>query len=128
MTLVRWLIFNLYNFMKHTIDAQGKKLGRIASEAAKILIGKNSVEFARNKAPQVTVEVINAGKISVTEAKLRNKEYKNYSGYPSGLNIQSLSKLVEKKGMSEAVKNAVKGMLPKNKLQAIMIKNLTVTE
>lgn len=114
--------------MKHTIDAQGKKLGRIASEAAKILIGKNSVEFARNKAPQVTVEVINAGKISVTEAKLRNKEYKNYSGYPSGLNIQSLSKLVEKKGMSEAVKNAVKGMLPKNKLQAIMIKNLTVTE
>ena len=126
--LVRWLIFNLYNFMKHTIDASGKKLGRVASEAAKILVGKNSVEFARNKAPQVTVEVINAGKLSVTEAKLRDKTYKNYSGFPSGLNIQTLSKIKETKGMSEAIRRAVKGMLPKNKLQAIMIKNLKVTE
>lgn len=126
--LVRWLIFNLYNFMKHTIDASGKKLGRVASEAAKILVGKNSVEFARNKAPQVTVEVINAGKLSVTEAKLCDKTYKNYSGFPSGLNIQTLSKIKETKGMSEAIRRAVKGMLPKNKLQAIMIKNLKVTE
>lgn len=114
--------------MKHTIDAQGKKLGRVASEVAKLLNGKNSVDFARNTAPKVSVEVTNAGKLDVSFAKLENKTYKNYSGFPSGLNIQSLSKLKEKKGMSEALMRAVKGMLPKNKLQKVMLKNLKVTE
>lgn len=114
--------------MEYTIDAQGKKLGRIASEAAVILMGKNKPDFVRNAAPAVKVKIINASKISSTNKKMSNKVYKNYSGYPGGLKETTMKKVVADKGMKEVLKIAVKGMLPINKLRPKMIKNLIITE
>ena len=112
----------------HTIDAQGKKIGRISSEVAKILMGKNSTAYAPNIVADVEVRVINASKADVTEKKMDQKIYKNYSGYPGGLIETSMKRLVTKKGMSAVFEIAIKGMLPKNKLQAQMLKNLVITE
>ena len=112
----------------HTIDAEAKKIGRIASAAAKILAGKTAVSYAPNVVADVEVRIINAAKADVTTKKKREKIYRRYTGYPGGLIDTSLEHLIEKKGMSEVFKIAVKGMLPKNKLQAKMMKNLVVTE
>jgi len=114
--------------MEHTIDAQGKKLGRIASAAASILMGKNRADFARNIIPEVKVKIENAGKISITNRKMGDKIYKSYSGYPGGLKETSMKKVVSDKGMREALKIAIKGMLPKNKLRDRMMKNLIIKE
>lgn len=112
----------------YTIDASGKKIGRIASEAAKILMGKTSAAYQPNKVADVTVTIVNASKADITAKKKEEKIYTRYTGFPGGLIETSLAHLIEKKGASEAFKIAVKGMLPKNKLQAIMLKNLVVTE
>jgi large subunit ribosomal protein L13 len=116
------------NKMEYEIDAQGKKLGRIASEAASLLMGKNRADFVRNKVFDVKVKIINAGKISVTNRKMENKVYKNYSGYPGGLKEKSMKKLVSDNSMGKALAIATRGMLPKNKLRDRMIKNLIITE
>lgn len=121
------LKLNLFN-MEHTIDAKGKKLGRIATEVAVILMGKDSVDFAKNVVADVKVKVINSSKIEIGSNKLEEKRYKRYSGYPGGLKIQSAAEVIKKKGYSELVKLAVRGMLPNNKLRPVMLKNLEVTE
>ena len=91
-------------------------------------MGKNRTDFARNKIPAVKVKIINASKADVLNKKLDSKKYITYSGYPGGLKTQSLKKMVSDKGMKEAFRKAVDGMLPKNKLRAQMIKNLIITE
>ena len=111
-----------------TVEAQNKKLGRLASEIAILLMGKNRSDFVRNAIPKIKIKVVNAGKISVTTKKMDNEVYKNYSGYPGGLKERPMKKVVADKGMKEVLRIAVKGMLPKNKLQAQMMKNLTITE
>jgi large subunit ribosomal protein L13 len=113
---------------KHVIDAQNKKIGRIASEAAKILMGKNTPSFAKNIVPDVKVEIINASKADISSKKMDSKFYLTYSGYPGGQRNETLSKLIERKGITEVFKRAVKGMLPDNKLKTKMILNLEVTE
>jgi large subunit ribosomal protein L13 len=112
----------------HTIDAEGKKIGRIATAAAKILSGKSSVAYAPNVVADVEVKIINASKADVSTKKKQEKIYRRYTGFPGGLIDTSLERMIEKKGFGEAFRVAVKGMLPKNKLQAKMIKNLVVTE
>lgn len=112
----------------HTIDAQAKKIGRVSTEAAKILMGKNSTAYAPNVLADVEVRIINAGKADVSEKKKNEKVYRRYSGYPGGLIDTTLKRMIEKKGVSEAFRIGIKGMLPKNKLQAKMLKNLIVTE
>ena len=114
--------------MKYTIDAQNKVLGRVASEAAAILIGKNSTEFAKNIIADVEVTFINASKVKVTGDKMNTSTHKRYTGYPSGLREPNLKQVAAKKGYSEIIKHAVYGMLPKNKLQDPRFKNLIVTE
>lgn len=114
--------------MQYDIDAQGKKLGRVASQAAVILMGKNRADFARNAIPEVKVKIINAGKISVTNKKMDQKVYKNYSGYPGGLKERSMKKVMADKGMKEPLRIAIKGMLPKNKLRNRMMKNLIIND
>lgn len=114
--------------MEYTIDAQGKRLGRIASEVAGILMGKNTSDFARNKIPEVKVKVINTSKIFLTSKKKSSKIYKSYSGYPGGLKEKSMKKVIADKGTKEVLKTAVKGMLPTNKLRSKMIKNLIIIE
>jgi large subunit ribosomal protein L13 len=114
--------------MEYTIDAQGKKLGRIASEAATILMGKNRVDFVRNAIPNIKLKITNSSKIETTNKKMEQKVYKNYSGYPGGLRERSMKKVVQDGGMKEALKIAIRGMLPKNRLRDRMMKNLIIVK
>lgn len=114
--------------MEYAIDAQGKKLGRIASEAATVLMGKNRADFVRNAIPNVKVKIVGASKIFVTNKKMEAKVYKNYSGYPGGLKERSMKKVVSDKGMKEVLRIAIRGMLPKNRLRDRMMKNLIIME
>lgn len=122
---------NLYNHSRMqtvTIDAEGKKLGRIASEAASYLLGKRTPAFAKNKVEDISVHIVNAGKLSVTERKLTTTTYVRYSGYPGGLKSETLAMLRNRKGYKEALKIAVSGMLPKNKLRTKRLQRLTISE
>lgn len=124
------LLLNLYNIttMNHVIDATNKSLGRVATEVAALLNAKNSIHFVKNRVADVSVKVINASKVKVTGNKMKESVHKSYSGYPGGLKEMPLSYVVEKKGYSELLTHAVKGMLPKNKLQDLRMKNLVVEE
>ncbi len=112
----------------HTIDASNKPLGRLASEVAALLNAKNSIHFVKNRVADVSIKIINASKIKITGNKMKESVHKSFSGYPSGLKEMPLSYVAEKKGYGELIKHAVKGMLPKNKLQDIRMKNLVVEE
>lgn len=112
----------------HVIDAQDKKLGRIASEAARVLMGKDTVDFAKNKIPSVQVHITNASKIAADITKQRSKVYQEYSGYPGGQKKITMEALKGKRGMDGVFRKAIKGMLPPNKLRAKMLNNLKVTE
>ena len=112
--------------MKYTIDAQNKRIGRVATEAAVFLMGKNTPEFRRNSIPKVTVEIQNTSKALIDDKKKTQKTYSRYSGYPGGLRQPTMEQVIAKKGHSELFREAVKGMLPKNKLRAQMMKNLTI--
>ncbi len=114
--------------MEYTIDAQNRKIGRVSIEIAMILMGKNSADFVKNKVADSKVTVLNASKLSIDPKKLEEKEYERYSGYPGGLKIDSLARLIEKKGYSEVIRNAVYGMLPANKLRPILMKNLIIKD
>jgi large subunit ribosomal protein L13 len=114
--------------MNYTVDATGKTLGRLASEVAVLLMGKNSTTFVRNSVSGNVVIVENASKIKVDPRKLEEKTYARYSGYPGGLKTPTMAQVIGKKGYREVVTIAVKGMLPDNKLKSIMMKNLTVNE
>lgn len=112
---------------EYTIDAKGMRLGKLATQAASYLIGKNTPDFARNIAPTVRVTITNASKMDLSEKK-SNAIYQSYSGYPGGRRTETLEHLGNRRGYGEAVRRTIKGMLPKNKLQSVMMKNLTVTE
>ena len=114
--------------MKYEINAQGESLGRVASKAASILIGKNTTEFTRNVAPKVQVTILNASKANINVKKLFSKTYKSYSGYPGGLKESKMKKVLEDKGFEEIFRKAIYGMLPINKLRPIMIKNLIIKD
>ena len=109
-----------------TIDASNKALGRVASAAAKALLGKGSPAFAKNVVAEGTVKIINASKVALTGSKTKNKVYVRYSGYPGGQKTETYHALTARRGSNEAIRRAVLGMLPKNKLQARRIKNLVI--
>jgi len=112
----------------YTIDATGKKLGRVASEAAYVLLGKSGPDFRRNVASDTIVEIINVSKLALSETKQEKKIYTHYTGYPSGLRTKTMGKVISEKGYTEIVRRAVQGMLPRNKLRARRIKNLVVKD
>ncbi|MFZ2620928.1 MAG: uL13 family ribosomal protein [Minisyncoccia bacterium] len=114
--------------MKYTLDAEGKKIGRVATAAAIFLMGKNLTTFKRNGIPDVEVLIKNTSKASIDEKKKGTKTYSRYSGYPGGLRQPTMEHVIAKKGYSELFKKAVSGMLPKNKLHTKMMNNLTITE
>ena len=97
------------------IDAEGKVLGRIASKAAYILRGKHKVEYTPSVDMGDFVVIINADKVKVTGNKLFNKKYYHHSGYPGGLREISLYKMMTK-DPTFALRNAIRGMLPHNRL------------
>ena len=114
--------------MKYTLDAENKKIGRIATQAAVFLMGKNKADFQRNSIPDIKVEIKNASKASINETKRATKTYSRYSGYPGGLHQPTMVQVIAKHGYSELFKKAIKGMLPKNKLRSKMMNNLIITE
>ena len=113
---------------EYTIDAKNRTIGRVASEAAKALMGKDSSSFVRNAAPKIKVSIVNASKTKVLHKKMIEKIYYRFSGYPGGRRGEALEKVLAKKGFDEVYTLAVYGMLPKNKLRKIMMKNLHITE
>ena len=107
------------------IDAKGKTLGRLASEVASILSGKNKPEYTPNADLGDFVVVVNANEIHVTGKKLDQKIYYRPSGYPGGIKSKPLRDIMENSA-SDAIKSAVKGMLPKSKLGRQMFTKLKV--
>ena len=114
--------------MIYTIDAQGKKLGRIASEVASILLGKNNPEFAKNVVAKNKVEIKNVGRADIIAKKKENDKYVTYTGHRGGLKTESLGELINRRGMSEVFRRAVYRMLPSNKLRDERMKNLIIKE
>lgn len=109
----------------YVVDATDKTLGRLASEIAKVLRGKNKPIFTPNIDTGDYVIVINADKISVTGKKLDQKIYTHHTGYIGGLKEITLKRMLGTKP-ADVLKHAVKGMLPKNTLGRNMYKKLFV--
>ena len=109
--------------MEYKIDTTEKILGRLASEAVILLRGKNDPRFDPSKFGGNKVTIFNTDKIRVTGKKLVQKLYRRHSGYHGGLKEESLRDLLARDSR-EAMRKAVLGMLPKNKLRARFIKNL----
>ncbi|MBY0376582.1 uL13 family ribosomal protein [Patescibacteria group bacterium] len=111
-----------------TIDAQGRTLGRVASEVAMSLMGKTSPTFERNVYSGFPVTVVNASKLKITAKKLEQIYHTRYSGIPGGLRILKGTETAEKKGLKELIKLATFQMLPDNKIRREMMKHLTITD
>ncbi len=114
--------------MEHIIDATNKPLGRLASEIAMKLRGKDRPDFLPYVTPINKVVIVNSNNVKFTGQKSNQKIYTRHSGYPGGLKSITLGKLKDKKGVSEIITKAVYGMLPANKLRPIMMKNLTIKD
>ncbi len=112
----------------HTIDATDKVLGRVASEVAKILMGKNETDYVANKVADVTVTIINVSKTKSSEKRQKETTHTHYTGYPGGLRVETNAKIINKKGWKELYLLAIKGMLPNNKLRPLIMKRLIIKE
>ena len=107
------------------IDADGRVLGRLATEVAIILRGKRNPRYVDFLDSGDYVIIINADKIKVSGKKLDQKMYYSHTGYPGGIKEMTLKELLEKKP-EEVIRKAVWGMVPKNKLNRAIIKKLKV--
>ncbi len=110
---------------RHIIDAKGKVLGRLATEVARLLMGKHKTTFSRHLDTGDFVVVFNADKIIVSGNKEKQKLYYRHSGYPGSLKSTTLEAVLKTKP-ERVLENAVKGMLPKTRLRKNMIKKLKV--
>lgn len=109
----------------HTIDAAGKILGRLATEIAILLRGKQRPGYIPNIDAGDFIVVKNIGKIKVTGKKFKDKIYYHHTGYLGGIKAESFEKLFSRRP-AEVLRKAVWGMLPKNKLRAKQIKRLKI--
>ena len=109
----------------YVVDAEGATLGRLASEIAKVLRGKNKPEYTPHIDTGDYVIVVNAEKVKVTGKKLQQKVYYNHSDYVGGMRETTLAELLAKKP-EKVIELAVKGMLPKGPMGRDMIKKLHV--
>lgn len=112
---------------EYTIDAKGRRLGIVATEAASILLGKNTPDFSRNTVTPATVTITNAHLLDISE-KRATEEFQSYSGYPSGRKVETLDHLALRRGYGEVLRRVIGGMLPKNKLHKPRMHNLFITE
>lgn len=110
---------------KHVVDAKGKMLGRLATEVAGLLMGKHKRVYAYHMDMGDVVCVINAGKVAVSGRKEKQKVYYKHSGYPGGFKEVAYSKL-KKERPEKIIRLAVRGMLPKNRLQEKRLARLKV--
>ncbi|MDZ7798400.1 MAG: 50S ribosomal protein L13 [Patescibacteria group bacterium] len=111
---------------KEIIDANNKPLGRLASQVAIRLMGKDQPNYQPHKPGNLILEVKNASKIKLTGLKSKNKVFYKYSGYQGGVKQKKLSVLM-KKDPSSVLKMAVKGMLPHNRLLKHRLKRLKIS-
>lgn len=109
----------------HQIDASGKILGRLSTEVSILLRGKNKPQFRPYMLVGDKVIVFNVSKIKVSGHKMTQKKYYRHSGYIGNLKTETMQD-VFRKNPSEILKRAVRGMLPKNKLQDKWMKNLII--
>ncbi len=109
----------------HHFDADGKILGRLATEVATILMGKKKPSFVPYLDSGDYVVVTNASKVKLTGKKMQTKTYTSHSGYPGGLKVEVFDKMIVRKPVF-VFEHAVAGMLPGNKLGKQMIKKLKV--
>jgi large subunit ribosomal protein L13 len=109
----------------YVVDAQGKVLGRMASEIAKVLRGKNKPIFTPNADAGDFVIVINARGVKLTGQKLQKKVYYRHTEYPGGIRERTAEKMLEEKP-EDLVLLAVKGMLPKNRLSRRLVTKLKI--
>lgn len=112
---------------EYIIDATNKRLGRVATEAASVLLGKNTTHFAKNVVEPVIVKITNARLLDISE-KRATEEFQHYTGYPGGRRVETLGHLANRRGYTEVLHRVIGGMLPKNKLHAKRLHNLVVTE
>lgn len=109
----------------HILDAENKILGKIATEAATLLIGKNKTNYAPNLNVGDKVVIVNSDKIAVTGNKELKKVYHRHTGFPGGVKSQKLQDFA-KKDSTKVLKAAISGMLPKNKLRKERLANLRI--
>ena len=107
------------------VDAKGQVVGRLASRISRILTGKNQPDYTPHVETGHGVIVINASGVVVTGNKVKDKIYKNYSGYPSGQRERTYERVM-KEDPTYVLKHAVKGMLPKSRLGKRLLTRLLV--
>jgi large subunit ribosomal protein L13 len=109
----------------YVVDAEGKTLGRLATQIANVLRGKTKPTYTPHVDVGDFVVVVNAEKITVTGKKLEDKRYWRHSGYPGGIRSRTLGELLETRP-EEVIRKAVKGMLPRNRLARQQLRKLKV--
>ncbi|HEU4450543.1 MAG TPA: 50S ribosomal protein L13 [Gaiellaceae bacterium] len=109
----------------YLVDAEGRTLGRLATQIADTLRGKRKPQYTPHIDTGDFVVVVNAEKIRVTGSKLQQKRYYRHSGYPGGLRSRTLAEQLERRP-TEVIRKAVKGMLPRNRLARRQITKLKV--
>ena len=109
----------------HVLDASGKVLGKLATQAATLLMGKHKPIFTPNLDTGDFVVIINADKVHFSGNKEEKKLYYRHSGYPGGLKVVRLEEMMQA-DPTRVIQHAVKGMLPTNRLRAVRMKKLKV--
>jgi large subunit ribosomal protein L13 len=109
----------------YLVNAEGKVLGRLSAELVKVLKGKNKPTYTPHLDTGDFVIVVNAGKVTLTGKKMKDKIYYHHTGYPGGIKEMNAEKLLTKKP-TEMIRMAVKGMLPKTSLGRQMLRKLKV--
>jgi large subunit ribosomal protein L13 len=109
----------------YVVDAEGQTLGRLATEIATMLRGKNKPQYTPHVDTGDFVVVVNAEKVVVTGRKAEQKVYRRHSGYPGGLKVTSYEQMMERRP-TEILRRAVKGMMPKNRLARQQLRKLKI--
>src|ERR671917_620975 len=109
----------------HLVDAEGKTLGRLATEIARLLRGKNKPQYTPHVDTGDFVVVVNAEKLVVTGNKAEQKVYRRHTGYPGGLKETSYEVMLERKP-TEILRKAVKGMMPRTRLARQQLRKLKI--
>ena len=109
----------------YVVDAEGKTLGRLATQIADMLRGKRKPEYTPHCDTGDFVVVINAEKVRVTGRKMEQKLYWRHSGYPGGIRSRTLAEMLDRQP-EEVLRKAVKGMIPRNKLGRAQLRKLKV--
>lgn len=111
--------------MMHEIDAAGESVGRVASRAARILMGKTDVSYEPRIDSGTSVTITNAGKVRFTGRKLVQKDYYHHTMYPGGIKRTPMKKVFDQ-DPTDVMRRAVNGMLPKNNRRGELMKRLTI--